>query len=561
MNKLPEGLQLSDLVSSYDEAYSIYQPLFKRMRLLDATDKGKLWKAINAVLPAYQLLPDTNHVAKTKLNIISNLYAVGRSAEFQPRTEDEVNLAIQWGNVLDHIWDKENVPYVQMQTGSYAAIHNLGVTHVSYNAETKRPVYTALNPMRYMRDPYVKDVRDAQYTITWDWYHESALANDPLYKDEWKKLKGRYKGMASNTTAETERLSDTAKSKSLKHHKVLIFTYWFNSKMYEVHTLDNQEVLHVKEVKPARIPYAELYCNLPDDDVVGISPASLIFASSVVYNIMTSMMATAEYKNQRPPRFIDRNAGIDLRSFIQHGNDADYTFLADRIKDVVNYHNFPQVSQVAPMLLNILSKDMGDVSGVTDKYMGKDTGSILTTGGIQDMLDQVTMIDQPKIVNYQIYTKQLTALTLDVMREFGIKTTYYFKDSKGKFQQAEVDFTDLPDDVHEHLSMNISPHLPKTRARNAQTANMMMEKQMQYASTGQRTQLISPEEWLELQDLPQKERMMERMKQERSTDFLEVSSRIITTYATLTGKGVAPEEALIQTASMISETPTGMPPL
>ena len=48
------------------------------------------------------------------------------------------------------------------------------------------------------------------------------------------------------------------------------------------------------------------------------------------------------------------------------------------------------------------------VTGVDNRYTGRDTGSIITTGGTEEMLNRVTMIDTPKIMNYENYTKNLT---------------------------------------------------------------------------------------------------------------------------------------------------------
>jgi hypothetical protein len=117
----------------------------------------------------------------------------------------------------------------------------------------------------------------------------------------------------------TDKASGTSANKP-NYHKV--FTHWVrvgegtNSKIHEIHTLDNRYVLYVKEdIKPSTIPISELYCNLPSNDLFGISEPNRVFANSLAYNLMLSLALTAEYKNQRPPRFINQQSGSQPRPY------------------------------------------------------------------------------------------------------------------------------------------------------------------------------------------------------------------------------------------------------
>jgi hypothetical protein len=203
-------------------------------------------------------------------------------------------------------------------------------------------------------------------------------------------------------------------------------------------------------------------------------------------------------------------------------------------------------------------QDIQLISGVDGSYTGKDTGSILTTGGIEQMLDQATLVDQPKIVNYEHYTTRLTKLVLGNLISFGNKRSYFLKDSKTKqYRNISVDFSELKDDTVFDYSLNISAHLPKNKQRIAQLANVIMEKQMQYNAEGQQgVSLMTPEEWLMMQDLPMQEYMLERMGIERSRDYVDKVAKVIFQYAELLDAGMKPEDALLATADAIQ---TGQP--
>ena len=205
----------------------------------------------------------------------------------------------------------------------------------------------------------------------------------------------------------------TATSKD--HYNLIIWWYRTDDgKINEVHTLDNQYILHRKDdILPSVYPFAELYTNLPGSGLVGVSEPAKIFADNMAFNLMQSLQLTAEYKNQRPPKFVSSASGLNIAAFTRHGDDADRTFIVNGdASKAVHYHQFPFVSPTLPVAMDKLVYNIKDASGIDDKYTGRNTGSITTTGGTQRMLDQVTMIDAPKIVLYEEYTARLTKLVL-----------------------------------------------------------------------------------------------------------------------------------------------------
>ena len=90
--------------------------------------------------------------------------------------------------------------------------------------------------------------------------------------------------------------------------------------------------------------------------------------------------------------------------------------------------------------MNHLPEDIQIISGVDGKYTGRDTGSIITTGGIEAMLDQATLIDAPKIANYENYTKTLSKLVISNLIEYSNKRTYFVKDPNSTSIIVTVDF-------------------------------------------------------------------------------------------------------------------------
>lgn len=569
MPSLPEGVTLATLREKHNLATTHYSRPMKKARLLDGADRGRLWEVIGAKFPKYQILTDSNHVAYIKNNLLASIYSVGKVANILPTSEEDKDIVTQLNIALESAWKTNNVAYYQMMAGERAALLNLGVTHVGWDNKVKRGNENTstfvkgdiklknINPLRYRRDPFADDLEHSEFAYYWDKFHESVIAADPRYKEAFAKYK-MNKG-ASSTEATQDFATDVLGKENdtqKGYYKIFVMFLRHEGMVYEIHTLNFDCVLYVvDELKPNDIPIAELYCNVPAGDVIGTSEPSKIFANSLAYNLMNSILMTAEYKNQRPPRFINSQSGLNVNAFKKYGNEADYTFIVNGdASKAVHYHQFPQPSAQLPVLMGMSQQDIKGLSGVDDRYTGRDTGSIITTGGTEAMLDQVTLIDAPKVANYNMYTMRLTKLVLTNLVEFSAKRKYLVKDPvDGKNKTIEVPFPDVDVETVFDYEIDISSELPKNKQRIAQMATTLMEKQMQYGQAGQGVDFITPEEWLMLQDLPLKEYMMERMGIQRTQDYIEKVSQVVFQYAELTNNGMDPEAALLATANTLEQ--------
>ena len=572
-NQLPDGITTANLLEYYSTGQTWYRRAFERMRLLDAADKGRLWEAIQAKFPSYQILPDTNNVSWVKDNILASIYTVCKSAQLLPSSEETVSVVAAINEWLTHYWDTKHIGYYQFLAGERAALTNVGITQVGWNSTaadpenlsgTGAPVLKNIDPMQFVRDPFADSLLTSGWCYTWGPYHASVFKRDPKYKDAFDEYI-RQKLSSSNLSV-PNKLGDgptmTQAQAEKGNHMLVIFYVRDGEKVHEIHTIAGEYVLFVKEdIRPAMFPFAMLYCNVPAGDLIGTSPAAKIFSNNVAVNLMDSLLLTAEYKNQNPPKFVSATSGLNIGTFVKHGHEADRTFVVSGdASRAVHYHQFPQPSPMAPQLVGRLGANISQISGVDGRYTGRDTGSILTTGGIEAALDQATLIDTPKIMNYEDYTRQLTELLLANMLEFSPKRKYVILNpATNKVGAFEVDFPNVPKDILSSFSISISSELPKNKQRIANMANMLMEKQMQYAGSGMQVELITPEEWLMMQDIPNKEVMRERMGLQRDADYLQKVAEVLTTFSELTKRGVPPEEAMQASAQALaaSSTPGG----
>lgn len=573
-NKWTDEKILARLKEGYDLAIQYYGRDQRRMKMLDMTDNGDLWRAIQAKFPAYQILPDTNLVSYVKDNILASLYTTAKSAEVRPTSEDDQELCTKLNILLDHLWSTEDVGYKQFQAGERAALLNLGITQVGWdenvligNGEYQRKgkvVLKNIDPMNFMRDPFSDNLNEAAWCCTYNRYHKSVIRLNSKYKekfDEWMKT-----NHGAGTTIAYPNYGRSRENVVDKDNYNL-FVWWMRDpenpeQINEYHTIDTSVILYRKEnIKPSVFPFAELYCNCPGNGLVGVSGPAKIFANDVAYNIMNSLALTAEYKNQRPPKFVSAQSGLNIPAFTKYGAEADRTFIVQQdAEKAVHYHQFPATSPQLPELMQSLAMDVQNVTGVDNRYTGRDTGSIITTGGTEEMLNRVTMIDTPKILNYEFYTKQLTKLVLSYMIQYSPKRKYFLqKPNTTEYESVEIDFPKIDKETLFDYDIQISSELPKNKQRVAAWADMIMEKQMQYREGGGQVELLTEEEWLMLQDIPFKELMLERMGFQRDTSALKETSQVLFQYANLIEQGMTPEDAMLQTAQTLENTRKGQP--
>lgn len=571
---LPEGVSLQSIKDRIKDTDSRYTKVLERMRILDGTDRGKMWDVVKAKFPKYQLTPDSNWVNYIKENLVASIYTTGRYAELVPKSNDDIKFVVEFNSALETIWDNIKAEYYQFLAGERAALLNIGITQVGWGKNilggTKNHWYQGdikfknIDPMKFRRDPYADVFDNAEYCYYYDDYSMAIIRTKELYKQriaEIEKAVGVLKdnGVISDTVpAETDR--QKTNTAATNYHKV---TYYYTIyaddskgnkegyKIAEIHLLDDEYVLYCNpDLKPKMFPFAILYCNDPAGDIVGASEPAKQFQSNLTYNLLNSIYATHAYKAQRPPRFVNAGSGINLRQFAKYGNDADKTFIVNGdASQAVHYAQFPSLPPELLQVKQDLGRDIKDCSGIDEMYAGKNTGSIQTTGGMEQLSEITSQRDNQKILLWEEYCKRLTELVVNNIVTFGDKREYTVKDPIT--QQVKVvsfDFPKVDDDIRFRYSLDIQTYLPRNKTRLAMIANMLLEKQAQYKPD---PEIITVEEWLLMQDIPFKDMIFKRMGIQRNTRITEQVAQTLEMFATLVENGVEPDTAVEAVANQL----------
>lgn len=571
---LPENVKLCDIKARIKDTDSKYVKVLERMRILDGTDRGKLWDVVKAKFPKYQLTPDSNWVNYIKENLVASIYTTGRYAELVPKSNDDIKFVVEFNAALETIWDNIKADYYQFLAGERAALLNIGITQVGWRKNmiggTKNywyqgdVVFKNIDPMKFRRDPYADVFDNAEFCYYYDDYSLAIIKSKEQYKkriQEIEKAIGVLKdngAISEAVTAATDRQKENGTTTN--YHKVTYYYTMYNDdsknnkegyKIAEIHLLDDEYVLYCNpDLKPKMFPFAILYCNDPAGDIVGASEPAKQFQSNLTYNLLNSIYATHAYKAQRPPRFVNAGSGINLRQFAKYGNDADKTFIVNGdASQAVHYAQFPQLPPELLQVKQDLGRDIKDCSGIDEMYAGKNTGSIQTTGGMDALQEVTSQRDNQKILLWEEYSKRLTELVVNNLITFGDKRTYTVVDPiTQQVKSVSFDFPKVDDDIRFRYSLNIQTYLPRNKARLSMIANMLLEKQAQYKPD---PEIITVEEWLLMQDIPFKDMIFKRMGIQRNTRITEQVAETLEMFATLVEGGVDPDLAVEQVANQL----------
>ena len=571
---LPENLCLQTIKDRIKDTDTRYVKVLERMRILDGTDRGKLWDVVRSKFPKYQLTPDSNWVNYIKENLVASIYTTGRYATLIPKSADDIKFTAEFNSALETVWDNIKAEYYQFLAGERAALLNIGITQVGWRKDliggTKNHwyqgdiVFKNIDPMKFRRDPYADVFDNAEYCYYYDDYSLPIIKSKPIYKERIKEIEKQIGKLQDKAVISDVVQAATDREKTNTNNKYHKLTYYYaiytdNSKdnkegykIAEVHLLDDTYVLHCNpDLKPRMFPFAILYCNEPAGDIVGASEPAKQFQSNLTYNLLNSIYATHAYKAQRPPRFVNAASGINLRQFAKYGNDADKTFIVNTdATTAVHYAQFPQLPPELLQVKQDLGRDIRDCSGIDEMY----AGSIQTTGGMDTLMDATSQRDNQKILLYEEYSKRLTELVVNNLIHFGDKRSYTVTDPiTQQTQTIEFDFPAVDDDIRFRYALDIQTYLPRNKQRLGSIANMLLEKQAQYQPD---PEIITVEEWLLMQDIPFKDMIFKRMGIQRNTRISEQVAQTLEMFATLVDGGMEPDAAVEEVANALQAQQT-----
>ena len=574
--KVKSGYEISDLDKLFQNFRTSRRPLEGYWRVLDSYDSGEFWETMRKELPKHQIIPDTNHIYHIKENIVNSVYAAPYIADVLPIDPDNKEESRSINKFIEYLYNIRDLGLKQLKISSRTALLNVGFLQTGWDSQGEYEkgngkgvqTFVPRDPMSVYLDPNYPEFQEGRAVfISTEESIDNLLSTYPEAAEELKKTLGindKSPDVSIVTVGgSNEEVGKNYSAKTVTRDSTGMVPVWIAfKKVYSdkghridqiIYTSTDLILDYKKGIRPNYFPLIALYLTAPEKDPYGTGICQRVLKNVLSLNILNSIAITHTYAAQRTPWVFDTNSGLSLRRVLQDLNRPDVVFpinSGDPTKTLYRLE-YPALPDNLQFIKETLERDIEKISGIDDKYTGRDTASVTTTGGMERLQQRVSMSDNTRISLIEDYAKKLTQMIIDFHIEHGSSYNFIGTNSEDKKEQEmmSVDFTKYKSKKMGFLySINAGPLMPKTRARLAEAANIIMQTQMQYAQSGQQVQLLSPEEWMFFQDFPQKDMILDRMMLERYRNDKEEIAAELTSFSAMTEEGMRPEAAVEQLA-------------
>lgn len=559
------GYSHTTLLDLFQHFATSRAPKERLWKLLDACDRGYFWDIVKSAVPGYAVKPDTNEINYMKTQLMNNIYSGSYRGEVIPRNFKNKEAARKINQFLEYIWDIIGVPKYTLLAGDRAALFNMGVVQFGWNGEMitsseKLQVgeleMAHIDTLKFFPDPATREnPYNGRAMFIADEVPLIQLLGEKRFRrraQEYKKLLDTIQYDRSNLTPQDYGKGYyDQRARQPKDGTVRFLTCYYKYatdegfRIDQVWMVDDGFILDIKkDIRPKVFPIRVLYASPPTADCFGTPLGKLILNNYISVNIIDSTDITHQASLLKRPRILNRNSGINEKQFAKYGNHPDKLWVANTNPDnVVKYIDPPNLDPNRYVTRQNLQYSNMRLTGVDDRYTGRDTGSVQTTGAMQQMQMRIASTDNTRIAMLGEFIKSCTELILHFYIEFGGQRTFPRLRPNGEVSHIEeLDFDELKKSgVQFDYKVDITPHLPNNIERRSMEADIMMEKQMQYQFN---PPIITPEEWVTMKNFAEKNHMIDRMIYQRMQDDKQDITSILVSYANLVNQGVSPEGAV-----------------
>lgn len=570
------------MFESYRAAKSDTTKKWKQIRSLY---NGTFWELFKSKVKEHTLIPDTNYIEYVVNAFINSIY----SGSYIPEAEaikSEAQEYIPFLNAfIEYTWKKNGMKKRYTEWGENVTLYNMqpvkiyvGDGKLSMNDKDGNRIekqisevkMETISPFAIFLDPSVNDFKEGQAIFIAKNVNIHTLKQDKRYKDKITTyLSGRDKNLVvMNPQDGTKQVVGNRTISTVE------FYIKEDGGIVEGMIVDNKELIYKKKLSVNEFPLEILYQRKPNEGPYGTPLVAKILNSYIALNLLDSMDATQPYLAMNRPKFFDIRSRINPRAFKNYGNTPGATFgmFGDPAKGV--YYQDIQFIQDTSMIKQRLENGIFHVTGVDPAYKGRQTNSIITTGGVEAQQARVTMMtDNAPLVALESFVEDLATQFLNYNIHLNEKIDidmggYVDKDGRKTFKDLKnIDFKFL---------LESKPYVPMTKETLFEVMVRLYEMQGQYNF---QIPLIMEEDLIDEMPLPavKKERFLQRFTKEKAnTDALKRRETLLTfanLFQQLQGGGLNEEEAATEALNIMDQeamamqenpslgvNPQGMPP-
>jgi hypothetical protein len=562
----------------------------KNWKMLDLFDRGKQWDNVN--IPVWIPKPITNLIRYVRTTKRANLAMNVPQAEFVPLTPMDEPMVKKVQKAYEHVWDEQKVPLVVRRCVDRALLHGTSIAYV-YAEENIRGKYFGeghegnqlyrydvkvrrLNNANFYIDPTAYNLYEAKYMTITENLAFSDVKNNPTFREfAGEKLADlKFADIQRDSFAAGDIFDRdvTKSSASLQRdtgdEMVTMHVHWERYRNEEgawqvdvSYFLWNTDFLlyRIEDFKPSIYPFAVYYDEEEDNSFWGTSTAMDMLENQKIINKTAQAASIIGTLHQNPQKVVLRETGINAAEMSRTGTLAGKVWTSN-VPNAVEVIQPPDIPKGLFEIEDRMKTDIKDMAGITESYTGESVGSLTTSTGVDSLIERSTIRDRDKSIQIDSFVEELSNILVQFILVYWTEERPIMTRKKNGQAQYET-WTPVPANVVDNLEWRVRSDVyakaPVTAASKSQQADNLMQMQGQFSFD---PPVITPEEWIEMKDFPNKEDILARMEQDRINKqqqdqqaLTQQILQIISQAEQLKGQGLTEEHVTQQIQPMVQQ--------
>jgi hypothetical protein len=270
----------------------------------------------------------------------------------------------------------------------------------------------------------------------------------------------------------------------------------------------------VEDFKPSILPFAVCYDEEEDNSFWGTSTAMDMLENQKIINKTAQAASIIGTLHQNPQKVVLRDSGINAAEMSRTGTLPGKVWTSN-VPNAVEMIQPPDIPKGLFEIEDRMKNDIKDMAGITEAYTGQSVGSLTTSTGVDSLIERSSIRDRDKSIQIDDFVEQLSNLIINFILVYWTEPRPIM--TRKKNGDAEFDeWTPVPPTVIDNLEWrtrsDVYAKAPMTAASKSQQADNLMQLQGQFQFD---PPIITPEEWIEMKDFPNKEDILSRMQDDR----------------------------------------------
>lgn len=562
----------------------------KLWNLLDLFDRGKQWDKVN--IPAWIPKPITNLIRYVRTTKRANLAQAIPQANLTPMTPLDKGLVDKLQRAYEHVWDEDKTALTVRRCVDRSLLHGTAIAYVHAEENIRGKWYGEDHPNNQLYrydiktkripignfyiDPAAYNLQEARYITVTENLSLQDVKNNPIFRE--------YAGdqLAKLTAEDLERDLDAAgdifdrPTTKLDQSMVrvngdqmaTVHIHWERYRndqgawqvdvsyfLWNTHFL----LYRIEDFKPAIYPFSVLYDEEEDNSFWGTSIAMDMLENQKIINKTAQAASIIGTLHQNPQKIVLRESGINAAEMSRTGTLAGKVWTSN-VPNAVETINPPDIPKGLFDIEDRMKSDIKDMAGINAAYNGDSVGSLTTSTGVDSLIDRASIRDRDKSIQIDQFVEDLSEIIIRFILVYWREPRPIMtRQANGAAQFDEWTPVDpaVIDNLEWRVRSDVYAKAPITAASRSQQADTLMQMQGQFQYD---PPIITPEEWIELKDFPNKQDILARMQSDRvnkqnqdASDLQNQILQIIGQAEAMKGQGMTDDTVKQQVTPMVQQ--------